>query len=115
MFSMNVESNLRQMKSIRFYPVEEGRNVSKCPVQYSFSGTRNMTSASFNISGGPKKNAPTLVIFKNTRYVIYVIYVTYLSTVGKMNSLAFHPYPTFVILATSMDTILKTVPVVILK
>ena len=59
-----------------------------------------------------KKNAPTLVIFKNTRYVIYI---TYLSMVGKINSLAFHPYPTFVILTTSMDTILKTVSVVILK
>ena len=35
--------------------------------------------------------------------------------VGKINSLAFHPYPTFVILTTSMDTILKTVSVVILK
>ena len=53
-----------------------------------------------------------MVIFKNTRYVIYI---TYLSMVGKINSLAFHPYPTFVILTTSMDTILKTVSVVILK
>ena len=59
-----------------------------------------------------KINAPTLVIFKNIRYVIYI---TYLSMVGKINSLAFHPYPTFVILTTSMDTILKTVSVVILK
>ena len=59
-----------------------------------------------------KKNASTLVIFKNTRYVIYI---TCLSMVGKRNSLAFYPYPTFVIMTTSMDTIPKTVPVVTLK
>ena len=53
-----------------------------------------------------------LVILENTRCVIYV---TYLSMDGNRDSLAFHPYPTFVVLTTSMDTIPKTVSVVILK
>ena len=35
--------------------------------------------------------------------------------VVKRNSLAFYPYPTFVIPTTSMDTILKTMKVVALK
>ena len=75
-------------------------------------GGLSLCNTLYIISGGPKKNAPTLVIFKNTRYVIYV---TCLSMVGKRNSLAFYPFPTFVITTTSMDTIPKTVPVVTLK
>ena len=59
-----------------------------------------------------QKNFPTLVVSKNTRYTINA---RCLSMVVKRNSLAFQPYPAFVILITSMDTIPKTVPVVTLK
>ena len=59
-----------------------------------------------------KKNVPTLVVFKNTRYTINARCP---SMVVKRNSLAFYPYPTFVIPTTSMDTIPKTMTVVALK